>query len=172
MSDTILDLLRKVKELATRGVAGEREAAIEKLAALMKKYRIKPSDLEDSEQVEVKLRYRTANEKILGICLMQVCCGTTKVPCRVLPRKTILLYVTKAQEKEWKAMYTHYISVLRKDMEMFVAAFLHRNEIMPPDKGENCRELSHDETLQIMKMMDYMTRDRYVKLSSMIGAFS
>jgi hypothetical protein len=170
MFDTILSLILKVKELADRGVAGEREAAIQKLAALMKKYRIKPSDLENAEDVEVRFKYRTADEKILGVCLAQVCCGKREVPCRVLPRKTILIYMTKAQEKEWRQIYAHYAAVLRKDKAMFIAAFLHRNEIKPPPGGKR-KQLSMTEMAALMKLMGYMTRSPYVKMSTMIGAY-
>jgi hypothetical protein len=171
MNDTVLSLLLKVKELADRGVAGEREAAIQKLTALMKKYRIKPSDLENAEAVQVRFKYRTADEKILGVCLAQVCCGKRNVPFRVLPRKTILIYMTKAQEREWRAVYQHYVVALRKDKAMFLVAFLHRNEIKPPEGGQ-CRQLSMAETMALMKMMGYMTRDPYVKMSSLIGGYS
>jgi hypothetical protein len=168
MNDTVLSLLHKVKELAERGVDGERLVAQEKLIALMRKYRITPADLENEEVVEVRFKYRTMNEKVLGICLAQVCCGRRDVPCRVLPKKTILIYMTKSEHKEWAAIYGHYVAALRKDARMFLVAFLHRNEIKPPFGGK-CRRLSVAETIALMKMMGYMERCPYLKPRTMIG---
>jgi hypothetical protein len=170
MNESILSLLRKVKELAERGVDGERDAAAAKLVALMRKYKIKPVDLESQKVVIVRFKYRTMNEKILGICLAQVTCGRRDVDCRVLPRKTILIYMTKAQKLEWQSIYSHYVAALRKDMALFIAAFFHRQGIQPPP-GEGGKDLTPEEISAILKMMGYIERSPYVKMGSLIRAY-
>lgn len=172
MNETILSLLLKIKALAERGVDGERKTAEMKLIALMKKYRIKPADLEAQDEVSVMFKYRTAHEKLLGIILGQFICGRRDVPCRTMPKKRIEIFMTKAQAKEWKAMYAHYRSSMHRDEAMFIAAFCHRNEILPPKDGTPRKDLSPEQISAILKMMAYMERSPYVKMSTLIGAFA
>lgn len=57
--ENIIDKLRKIKELAERGIDGEAIAAQALLDSLMKKYHIDMPTLMNEEKVRVVFRYNT-----------------------------------------------------------------------------------------------------------------
>ena len=56
-------LIKKLQELAERGVGGEKEGAQKKLEQLMKKYNISEADLSDEQLREHEWKYHTEFEK-------------------------------------------------------------------------------------------------------------
>lgn len=165
MNPTIHDTLLKLKALADQGATtGEREAAFGRLTTLLRKYRIKIDDLLDERPVQTKLKWKRTEEKILGIILAQIVRGERPdFPVRIIPRKkTMILYMTSSMAKEWRALFSHYRSSLRRDMKLFLAAFLHRNDIHPPQRDNTSpRQLSYEETEALLRMMSYMKKDPY-----------
>ena len=71
--DIIIERLKKVKELAERGEAGEALAAREKLHILLNKHGLTIDDLEDVQVHQYKFKYVTAAEMDIIIqCIAKV----------------------------------------------------------------------------------------------------
>lgn len=159
MTETIRQLLLKVKALADRGVAGEADAAAEKLRMLMRKYKIRPDDLLAGDLVPLPFKWRTANTKTLGVYLAQMVAGRTDVPCRVVPRKRLIyIYLTRAQIREWRSLFVFYRRALARDERLFLAAFMHRQGFRPISKDKDAREMSFADTEALLRMMGYIQR--------------
>lgn len=68
------ETLKKVRELALRGIDGEKKAAQTLLDKLMEKYHIDESEFDNNERKRVVFYYHGKDEKTL---LIQVACKVT-----------------------------------------------------------------------------------------------
>ena len=64
-TNKILELAKKINEMAKRGIDGEKEAAADALIRLMTKHGLSMEDIEGEEQIARGYRYKTELEKQL-----------------------------------------------------------------------------------------------------------
>ncbi len=125
MEEFIIEKLKKVKELAERGVEGEAQAAKEKLDILLNKYGLTLKDLEEVKTNEYKFKYVTVYEKKIMIqCISKVLDN---------PQLTYSWYKDKKKEffvemTEWQfieatSLIKFHIKQFRKEVKERMKAF-------------------------------------------------
>lgn len=150
MSAKLIELAKKIKELADRGIGGEKEVATQKLAELIAKHGISLEEIETEETTEVQFYYANTWEQRL---LLQT---SVSVGVRTYAENTktrnIWLKLTAAQRIELEYKYEVYRRALKDEMEIFFAAFIQKNDIFDRTaKPRQLSELSPEEREQVKR---------------------
>jgi hypothetical protein len=122
--ELIIDRLKKIKELAERGVEGEAAEAKRKLAILLMKYGLKIEDLEDVKVYQYKFKYITIQERqIILQCIAQVTDDPELTYSHYKDKKKeFFVKLTEWQYAEAKAMIDFHIKLFRKELKAQLAA--------------------------------------------------
>lgn len=135
MEEFIIEKLKKVKELAERGIEGEAQVAKEKLDILLHKYGLTLKDLEKVQLNEYKFKYVTVYErKIMIQCISKVLDN---------PKLTYSWYKNKKKEffvemTEWQfieasSLIKFHIKQFRKEinerMKAFFSAYCSKHDL-------------------------------------------
>jgi hypothetical protein len=167
--DSILDLVRKVRELADHGVAGERDAAARKLDLLLKKHGLTLEDLTSQEQIEIMVK---ANGLLEIDLFLQVCgmiCRTSKITYQVSKnRRRVWFKCTLVQSRDIQAAWSHYQRLFRRDQRdqqrALFLAFVNKYGLANPDSdGSNAAEMSEEEYMRIRRLMANLTGEAWAK---------
>lgn len=166
------ELLRKVKALADRGVGGEKEGAQAILARLMEKYGITEADIEEERRTTVFFSYSQEIERRLLNQIIYMVTGSSGHGCvgayTNRPRKKMGADVTAAERLEIEANYEFFKEALKKELEIFLAAFAHKNRLFPsPDKVKSQEDDTPEDkerALKIGAMMEGMDRHTLLKM--------
>jgi hypothetical protein len=176
--DSIISLLKKIKALADRGVNGEREAAKAKLAALLKRYNIKPEDLL-TETDRQEWPFKFANEDELDVLCH---CYNTIRPSEddqihfKRTRRTRLAWfdLNKLELADLMAMWAHHRRHFRSERKKLTAnlkrAYIQRQDLARVGGEE--RELTPEETQELMSVLalaNGITRKPWLKTRALIG---
>ncbi|MCD8355973.1 MAG: DUF2786 domain-containing protein [Clostridia bacterium] len=159
-----LDRLRKLKALAERGIEGERENAQKILDRLMKKYDI---DHIDSAEENREIRYFRYSQKIEIELLGQIIYMVTgqqacycKSPLTGRKIKELGVLCSEAEAVEIEAAYAFYKDALEDELEIFMRAFVSRNDLFP-DTTEEIPQAPLDSTsMKVAAMM--MAMDHHI----------
>lgn len=143
-------LLQKIKALADRGEGGERENAAALLEKLMNKYGISEEELDRERTQDYFFPYKHETERrLLNQIIYMV---TAKPGCGCVgtwsgrKRKKIATTCTAAQKLEIEAYYEFYRAAMEKELEVFYAAFMSKNNLYPANVDPKpYEELSPDE---------------------------
>ena len=159
MSENLLNLIRKLKELADRGEGGEKDNAANKLQSLLDKHGI---SLEDISQDVIKEREFILKPHQLKffVQIAYSCFGKETTIYKYQnekKRKEIkrFLKLTDAQFIELTAKFDFYWNKYENDLEIFYSAFIQRNELYV--KGSSRKEdLTKEEIEEINKVRAMM----------------
>ena len=151
------DLLRKLKALAERGEAGERENARTILAGLMEKYGVEEADLQDDALEESCFSYLGPIERRL---LVQVIFHVTNGDRRVYAykhgkgsRSTICCMCTKAEAVQIGVEYDFYRELWTQELDLFFRAFVNKHSIFSDRPTGDDPGVSHRDYLRMAAMM-------------------
>ena len=155
--ETIIERLRKIKALSEEGVGGERAAAEQLLASMMKQYGISPDELE-GDAVEYRLAYvgdGPYDYKLFVQIAYKFHYGPGKpriADLRKAPAKykkqwadaglgpknaNVGLHCTKAEFIEIVSIFELYKVDLVRQMAIFYYAYLDKNNLLLPVEGES-----------------------------------
>ncbi len=158
----IHEKLRKLLALASQGVGGERDNAQAMLEALMRKHGISVDDLAGESRTLERFKYgRSFLEKKL---LHQVIGSVVLNPSFYTDKRKgkggyVWVEVTKSERLEIELRYAAYAAAMKKEMEIFYSAFIHRNQIFHSDsKASEESSLSHQELMKIALAMQGMEK--------------
>ena len=162
-----LELARKLKALADRGVGGEKENAKTMLKALMKKYGFTVADI-DGEEIDWQEIKGVTSEK--NKLFHQVCyhvCGKKYRKMGVKKYKNIrFLHSTKAEAIEVEAKLNFFWKLYEEELQIFHHAFVQRNNIYAEDgdasEPKTKEELDH--ARRVAEMSRTIKRQSYSKL--------
>ena len=148
-----LELAKKLKELADRGVGGEKLNAQEILLRFLKKHNISLEDIEEEKITEHYFLTKTATEtRILAQVIWSV---NYKLKCYDIPAKlkkqyalkgNVMIDCTYSEFIEIQSKFDFYLPIFYREFEIFVGAFCHANNLISnrPDK-KNYDELTPEE---------------------------
>jgi len=130
--------LRKIYELATRGVGGERENAQRLLERLLAEHNLTIEDLAGDEKKLYYFRYSEGWEKKL---ILQIVAKVTNVSTiepwvRKGWRKARGFELTAAEFAECQLLLEEYRKAYRKELERLFSAFVQRNRIFGDGKAD------------------------------------
>lgn len=147
-----IDLAKKLKALADRGIGGEKINAEIQLLKLMQRYGI---TIEEIEGDQLEARYFKVPKD--GRKLFHQICAT------VIDRKfdiyldrtkkgSMLLEVTASEAIEIECKFEFYYTALIKELDVFYSAFIAANNLYPKNAKEiDIETLSEDELKRIKK---------------------
>ena len=158
---TNIERLKKLKELALRGVGGEREQAVALLEKLSKKYNISCDELDEDIIKEYDFEYHgKEQEKLLKQTIYKITDDKNSFwnlqytysgrSCKTRLRANC----TEAQKIEIEFLFDFYKRIWEKEKEALLQAFIQKHRIFGKLKdGEKGTELSNDELLKLELLM-------------------
>lgn len=154
MNDDKVELLKKLKALADRGVCGEKEAARRKLEALMVKYGIAEVDFADDTLSDVEFHYKDAAEKQLLEQVFYKINHERGIFVYTNSRKKVEIWRCTAEEAvRAKAEYEFYCDLWRDEVQFFLKAFIQKHRIFRTGPDAPTREIDRKERLRMTAMM-------------------
>jgi hypothetical protein len=157
--DKVIELLRKLNELAKRGVGGEKQNAETMLRKLMAKHNLTMEELEADELERHYFKVNKIESQILLQCLK---CVNYDRSLYVIPSyrsKTLpgnpnrFIQVTRAEFVEIDLMFGEYSKAYKKDYNQWFTAWLMGNDLLakpPADKQRKLSDLSPKEREEYM----------------------
>ena len=156
-----IELLRKIQELAKRGVGGEAINAQNQLEILLKKYNLKLEDIE-----EEKKDYHFLNAKNFDLKLLRQIAARVNYNLNVvvLPPKKVkefmvegncVIECTVAEFIEIEQMFHIYRKLYKKEEDIFYTAFLTANDLLarnPKGVEKEMTDEEYENWLRINKM--------------------
>ncbi len=171
--ESIIDQLKKVKALVESGVDGERDNAKTLLDKLLKKYKISLDELVTEETKEYKFKFTNDWEKKILIQCIAKFASNVKKYSNFLTKKgkiqknIISVELTKMQFLDVKSSTKYYVSLYKKELELFYLAFISKHNIFS-EKSENEKEedsessLSNEDIMAICNMMAGLSDKTYI----------
>lgn len=133
MDSKILELVKKIKALADRGVGGEKENAQATLARLMEKYNLSETDIENEKKIRCEFRYKNEIEERL---IWQIIGSVTLSKGYSAPtdtrRKVFWKNLTASEKIEIELKWSIYKKLWSEELEVFYHAFVVQNNIFNP----------------------------------------
>jgi hypothetical protein len=170
--ESIIDQLKKVKALVESGVDGERDNAKVLLDKLLKKYKISLDDLVTEETEEYKFKFTNDWEKNILIQCIAKFAPNVKKYSNFLTKKgkiqknIIAIELTKMQFLDVKSSTKYYVSLYKKELELFYIAFVSKHNIFREKSEEDNEEtestLTPEEMMAIRKMMAGLSDKTYI----------
>ena len=164
---TNIEKLKKLRELALRGVGGERETAIKLLEKLVKKYGVTVEELDEETERDFEFSFHGEFEKRLIAQIAYKVTGRTGAAqslyytrsgrkCRTCCAVTC----TEAQKLEIEFLFDFYKALWEKEVDFLLQAFIQKHNLFGKLKdGEKGEELTMEEMLKMQRMMDGLYDD-------------
>ena len=156
-----LELLQKIKALADRGENGERDTAQATLDRLMTQYGITQDQLNEETRKREWFRYKNDYDKrLLAQIIYTVTGELAKAGCGAVSgrkRKLLGIDCTTAERIEIGYLYDFYKTKLDSEIQIFINAFVNKNNIFPPkEKSRQDIEPINEDLEQYEKMLAMM----------------
>lgn len=156
-----MELLKKLRALAERGVGGEKETAERKLAQLMKKYNIEEEELSDEKLMDYDFRYKTEfEERLLTQLFYKIADNRSRYEYKrgKGSKTTYGITCTKAEGLQIQIEYDFYRELWKEECNFFFRAFIQKHEIFlrTEEGGREQSTLTKEEIMRMMAMMEGM----------------
>ncbi len=154
-----LELAKKLKALAERGVGGEALNASEALERLIKKYDINVECLDDDLQLHREIKYDARipfNDDLSAQIIWKLLEEVGSKDRRLSQRKRRLRYgvlyikLTESEYAEVVMRIEHFQEDFRKNLDAFFYAYLKTQNLLTKSNGQE-RELSEEEKEMLLK---------------------
>ena len=153
--DIAKEKLKKIRELAERGIDGEKEQARKLYEKLLEKYEI--NDEEIADKLEMRwFRFKTELEERLLSQILYKVTGGCECYCHQGPgrrRKEIGVFCTEAEAAEIDLLFGFYRNQLQQEIKTFMLAFYQKNEIFP-NRSARLYEDSNKEEITAERKME------------------
>lgn len=128
-----IELAKKLKALAERGEGGEKYNAQKKLDRVMEKYGITKEMLEEDTLYQITFKIKATQRRMfMQILASIVGMGFEVIRSRRKPTLCII-QLTKLQEAELRAKFGFYWRAWELQQEIFMEAFIMKNDLYPKD---------------------------------------
>lgn len=162
--ESILEQIKKVKELAERGIGGEKENAKILLDKLLKKYNISFNEVNNEEKDEYIFNYKTNfDEKILIQCLLKYSKSDDYLTYK--QENKIKIKLTKLEWLDVEASYDFYKNLFSKEIDLLFTAFINKHDIFReknPNDNSKGKELSEQEMESLINMMKGLSNNSFI----------
>lgn len=147
--------LRKILELAQNGRTGEREAARDKLEALLKKHGLEIGDIK-TERTRVEW-YRYASKAEYKL-LVQIVCQVTNSPTMRseksrAKRNQVGIRLTNLQHRDVEWLFSVHKRALKRHLEDAVTAYIYANNIFSEQDGGDSAPLTKEERERLGRVL-------------------
>ena len=166
--ETIIEKIKKIKELADRGYQGEAIAAKHKLELLLAKYNLSIHDIEDNELKMRHIKYKDAWNKKLVLQTVASCTErelsfyrNSYYPGHILVELSDLEYVEVLNKLDFHRK--QFEKEKRKAEKAFFTAYIHQHELFGNGGGKGGKKLTLEEMMAIWGMMENLEKVSYHK---------
>ena len=146
-----IELAKKLKALAERGIDGEKQTAEKMLSALLKKHKITIEEIEDEKLEKYYFKLETGEHDLWHQIIKQVnyyikCYG--EFPKKLIKELELggnyMIECTATNYIEIEAKYSFYKRLYNDELDIFYSAFLKANDLLVdnPNKKDNGSEMS------------------------------
>jgi len=166
MPNKIIELAKKLKTLADRGVDGEKENAITMLQNLMVKHGLSMADIEGEKRTWRRFKVLAAQDRFFLQVVANVLGDGYKQKIKSTGQKIYLsVEVTAAEYVELAAKYEFYWNHYQKELEVFYLAFIQKNHLYKKEtdearkaryEKEDQKELTAEEKAMLLRMAQMM----------------
>lgn len=170
----IIEKLSKIKKLAKEGVAGEMDAARERLFALMDKYGITEDELDENEEPDFFM-IDAQNHEQLFVQIYHTFFGTDRPIYDISKMKagdrkflsshghgdknaTIGFRCTKSELVQIIYMFNSYLSDYKKQYAAFEYAYYHVNGLLPQKTGDVKGKETNADLRQVLELSNGIER--------------
>lgn len=162
-----IELLKKLKELADRGIGGEKTNAQKMLDNLLKKHNL---TLEDIGVVEKSLRVFKVKRSQRQF-FMQVAASVIGNKFSYWnDRNTFTMELTVSQFIEIDARYDFYWKEFKNEEKIFWRAFIQRNHLYAlPTGKENNKPMTKEEKAELLRVLEMASNIKNKTLHKQIG---
>jgi len=148
-----IQILKKIKALADKGIGGEAVNAQKLFDKLLKKHGLSKSDIESEETKDYFFKVKSWDERLLSQIAKCVNCDIKVYDVTFEVKKhrlagNILITCTAAEYIEIDQMFDVYSKLLKSEMELFYKAFLKANNLLvtpPKEKLRTINDLTAEE---------------------------
>lgn len=165
-NEKVINLAKKIKALAERGVGGEKENAIERLEFVMNKYGITSDDIEEVSKKSFDFELpKDIPMKFIRQVLASIIGSIGKYGCSIYTYKYVrkrnyISYEIEAIEPEFFSEFIIKVELFwnnyQKESQVFYDAYIQANELYvkpeESDSKEVYKELTPEEKARIMKI--------------------
>lgn len=153
MSEKLINLAKKLRELALRGIGGEKTNAEQLLSRIMSENNISIESLEsikrESETFYCKVDHRFL---LVQIAFMVLGSGAAIYKLRRKP-SCMRAECTPAEKLEIEAVFDFYKRAYEQDLKLLQSAFIQKNKIFPKDgQALDIDSLSEEEKTKAFKV--------------------
>ena len=152
--ERVIELAKKLKALADKGVGGEKENAISMLKRYMRKHNLSIKDIEDDHKKPVTFIFKN-RQKLLLRQIIYVVMGKDVDIYRYKTgkRNAYIVHCTNVERINIEAMFDFYWKAFEKEYEIFEIAFINKNKLFPADDEPRLlSELSPEEAEKARRM--------------------
>lgn len=170
MSEEIMERIKKLQELAARGVGGEKVNARIMLERAMLKYGVTESDLSSEELNGIAVKYSGKWERALLIQIFYCVCGSkARIYTTTKLKNTIVSKVTPIHKIEIELMFDAHKKSFKKEQQILFRAYINQNELFSHDNEPKEKKYTEEEMNELLKMMAMMQGIDRVHVRKQIG---
>lgn len=133
MSEKLIELAKKLRELAQRGIGGEKTNAERLLAKIMSENGISLESLESIKRGREQFRCKVEHRFLLIQIAHMILGSDSKIYRDRRGPSYIQAECTAAEQLEIEAVFDFYKQAYEADLKVFRQAFIQRNQIFPSD---------------------------------------
>jgi hypothetical protein len=174
--ETIKELMRKIHQLAEKGVGGEAENAQKKLATLLTRYGMTIDDITAEEMKTYPFRYTGKRDStLLRQCAAKVMgkwrgeYSFRRGQSKQKTREMIGFDLTATEHADLTEMLAYYREAYEKECDAMLAAFIQHHELFPDTTANPDKEgISLEEMKALRQRMAALQEKSFVKIAGYI----
>lgn len=153
-----IELIKKIKALADKGVGGEKETAQKMLSDLLKKHNLTIEDIDGDKTQDYFFNIKEESVR-LWVQIVGRVNSEIKIYGR-FPDKTIkdlllkgnhMISCTPSEYIQIEAMFIFYSSLYEKELKVFLRAFCTANDLLVDGKGRTIDDLTPKELEELRR---------------------
>lgn len=166
MNEKTIELAKKIKALADRGIGGEKANAIELLEKFLQRNNLTIEQIEEVERSDRLFKVKKNQIRILLQIMRKVMGSEISFYQSARYRNGLIAECTMLEYVEIQAMFEFYWKAYEKELDIFTSAFIYKNELYANDKSRALSDLSREEKERFYKtarLMEGMDKNHYLK---------
>jgi len=173
MSEEIMERIKKLQELASRGVGGEKVNARIMLERAMIKYGVTESDLSSEQKHKMFVKYSGRWQRRL---LIQIFCYVLGSEAKIYTvnkiKNTVISEVTPSQRIEVELLFDAHKIAFKREQEILFRAYINQNNLFSQDNEPIEKKYTEEEINELAKMVQMMQGIDRVHVRKQIGGQS
>lgn len=163
----IIELAKKIKALADRGIGGEKINAETMLKKLMEKHNISLDQIEIPDRHPEEFKCKPIHKNIFLQVVWMLRGSEVQIYGYKGKRNSFIIDCTHAEHIELDATFDFYSKAFDADFEIFEHAFIQKNRLLPHDAPISCFSEMTDKEVEearaVMELVGSMNSHTYRK---------